>query len=667
MDGSHTGPAKRSRSQLGSESAERNGRNKRRSENGSGRFLEPFKSSSDEIIYRVLCPGSRIGSVIGKGGSIIKSLRQETGAKIKIEDGIPGVDERVISIATPGKARDKGSERSRRDKEHDDAPDESEAANVSDEGSLPSVQEALFKVHARIVDEENLSSDGDDTVTARLLVPNSQIGCLLGKGGKVIEQMRSETTAQIRILPKEQLPGCALPTDELVQISGDWKVVRKALHAVGSKLYENPPKDRPNRGTLAANRSSGGLFSAGTFFPEGNSLVSSGITGSFGLAPQLSSFGSVTTGTAGNWPYGSSEFNVVPGLSGSYESQKDVPEEEFVIRILCPDDKIGSIIGRGGNLIRQMREGTRAKIKIEDAVPDSDERVISISSFEAANSSISPTLEAALQLQSRIADLTMEKDAGNATTRLLVPSKNIGCLLGKGGSVITEMRKLTRANIRVMSKESLPRCALDSDELVQIVDDINVARDALIQIVSRLRENLFKEYLKSVVGSKGSTKFWSGLGNQGTNFDRRLESRSSEDLHHVSGLDVESAVRSSYGTSTGTWAYQGGSGGVSLGALSTYGSTVSQPTGLYGRSSALVANVASKTLEIKIPSTAVGAVLGKGGNNIAHIRQVSGAKVKLHDGKSGSLERTIEISGTPEQTQTAQSLLEAFINSESSF
>jgi poly(rC)-binding protein 2/3/4 len=41
---------------------------------------------------------------------------------------------------------------------------------------------------------------------------------LLGKGGKIIEQMREETGAQIRILPKEQLPGCALPTDELVQV-----------------------------------------------------------------------------------------------------------------------------------------------------------------------------------------------------------------------------------------------------------------------------------------------------------------------------------------------------------------------------------------------------------------------------------------------------------------
>ena len=99
----------------------------------------------------MLCPGDKIGGVIGKGGSIIKSLRQNTRAKIKVADGIPGVDERVIIIFSSPKER-----KSDRDDEDDDSAKQA---------------------------------------TTRLLVLNNQIGCLLGRGGKVIEKMRTDIGA----------------------------------------------------------------------------------------------------------------------------------------------------------------------------------------------------------------------------------------------------------------------------------------------------------------------------------------------------------------------------------------------------------------------------------------------------------------------------------------
>jgi poly(rC)-binding protein 2/3/4 len=37
--------------------------------------------------------------VIGKGGSIIKNLREETGARIKVADAVPGSEERVIIVS----------------------------------------------------------------------------------------------------------------------------------------------------------------------------------------------------------------------------------------------------------------------------------------------------------------------------------------------------------------------------------------------------------------------------------------------------------------------------------------------------------------------------------------------------------------------------------------
>lgn len=76
-----------------------------------------------------------------------------------------------------------------------------------------------------------------------------------------------------------------------------------------------------------------------------------------------------------------------------------------------------------------------------------------------------------MRLQPRCSE-KFEKDSGISilTTRLLVPSSRIGCLIGKGGSIISEMRNLTRANIRIISieNENLPMVASEDEQMVQV-------------------------------------------------------------------------------------------------------------------------------------------------------------------------------------------------------
>jgi poly(rC)-binding protein 2/3/4 len=80
--------------------------------------------------------------------------------------------------------------------------------------------------------------------------------------------------------------------------------------------------------------------------------------------------------------------------------------------------------------------------------------------------------------------------------RLLVPTKVIGCLIGRGGSIVNDMRKKTKADIRI-SKGDKPRRASSSDELVEVSGEADKLRDALVQIVLRLREDVLKESVDS--------------------------------------------------------------------------------------------------------------------------------------------------------------------------
>lgn len=82
-------------------------------------------------------------------------------------------------------------------------------------------QDAVLRVHSRL--SEML--DKGSAVAARLLVPSHQIGCLLGKGGAVIAEMRRATGASIRIFLKEQVPKCAQPNDEVVQVTSSSSIL----------------------------------------------------------------------------------------------------------------------------------------------------------------------------------------------------------------------------------------------------------------------------------------------------------------------------------------------------------------------------------------------------------------------------------------------------------
>ncbi|XP_052195733.1 KH domain-containing protein HEN4-like isoform X2 [Diospyros lotus] len=434
-----------------------------------------------DTVYRILCPSRKIGSVIGKGGNIVKALREETHAKITVAESVPGSDERVIIIYS-------ASTKVHRENESDE--DQDPAADKEDESMEPhcAAQDALLKVYDRIVEEELVGGmededEGGIVVTVRLLVPNNMVGCLLGKKGDVIQRLRSDTGASIRVLPAKHLPTCATDTDELVQLSGKPAVTKRALYEVSTLLHQNPKKDKPPLNFPMP-------YGAQGFHPPGPPMAnlpppdpvwSGRHPNSRDIVPPMSWMEG-----HGNqqFDYGPGDYNGGPPMHGG-----EAPSE-FSMKILCSAGKIGGVIGKGGFNVKQLQQETGASIHVEDASVDSEERVIRVSSFEALWDPRSQTIDAILQLQNRTSDFS---EKGIITTRLLVPSSKVGCILGQGGQVINEMRRRTQADIRVYSKEDKPKCAAGDEELVQISGNFGVAKDALAEIASRLRTRYLRD------------------------------------------------------------------------------------------------------------------------------------------------------------------------------
>lgn len=154
--------------------------------------------------------------------------------------------------------------------------------------------------------------------------------------------------------------------DNLIQITGNFSAVKRALLSVSSCFLENPRADSANSGATAA-KASGGLPSSTSshmdpFPKEGHP---SGRHASDHLSMGYPPFSG-------------------PEIIGA--NRRMVLEEEVIFKLLCQREKVGSVIGKGGSVVRAMQNETGAFIKVADGSPDSDEKVIIISAREACSS-----------------------------------------------------------------------------------------------------------------------------------------------------------------------------------------------------------------------------------------------------------------------------------------
>lgn len=59
--------------------------------------LDP-KAYQQEVTFRIICSNDRVGAVIGKGGSIVRALQNESGAIISVGPSLVECEDRLVTI-----------------------------------------------------------------------------------------------------------------------------------------------------------------------------------------------------------------------------------------------------------------------------------------------------------------------------------------------------------------------------------------------------------------------------------------------------------------------------------------------------------------------------------------------------------------------------------------
>uniref|UniRef100_A0A3Q2ZM53 Poly(rC) binding protein 3 n=1 Tax=Kryptolebias marmoratus TaxID=37003 RepID=A0A3Q2ZM53_KRYMA len=325
--------------------------------------MEPMKVQSEGGLNVTLTIRLLMHGKVRKGETV-KKMREDSGARINISEG--NCPERIVTITGP--------------------------------------TDAIFKAFAMIAykfeeDIINSMSNSPATskppVTLRLVVPASQCGSLIGKGGSKIKEMRESTGAQV------QVAGDMLPnsTERAVTISGAPEAIIQCVKQICVVMLESPPKGAtiPYRPKPASTPVifSGGQVRADPLGASTANLslllqhqplpvsVAPGFTHSF---PPFSSLPLPQfMNRSLNMPNYSLSFCLPPVFVCFLCSAAglDASNQASTHELTIPNDLIGCIIGRQGTKINEIRQMSGAQIKIANAMEGSSERQITITGTPA--------------------------------------------------------------------------------------------------------------------------------------------------------------------------------------------------------------------------------------------------------------------------------------------
>ncbi|XP_041428126.1 neuro-oncological ventral antigen 2 L homeolog isoform X1 [Xenopus laevis] len=348
-----------------------------------------------ELFLKVLIPSYAAGSIIGKGGQTIVQLQRETGATIKLsksKDFYPGTTERVCLVQ--GSAEALLSVHNFIAEKVREVP---QGAPKNDLGVLLPPQSTINAERAK---------------QAKLIVPNTTAGLIIGKGGATVRNIMEESGAWVQL---SQKPAGSNLHERVVTVSGEPSQVQKAIHSIIHKSREDPPQGTTHlnisyintQGPVANSNPTGSPYAGGAAEPvltpfqpappappaiSGgdllaisaalNTLASYGYSTGMGYNPLVGGVHPAAVNLLASY---TGEAGPSLGLGGGGILLEKMGAESVTgketLEMAVPETLVGAILGKGGKTLVEYQELTGARIQISkkgEFVPGTRSRKVTI-------------------------------------------------------------------------------------------------------------------------------------------------------------------------------------------------------------------------------------------------------------------------------------------------
>uniref|UniRef100_A0A8C8CU47 Heterogeneous nuclear ribonucleoprotein K n=2 Tax=Oncorhynchus TaxID=8016 RepID=A0A8C8CU47_ONCTS len=339
---------------------------------------QAFKRSrnTDEMVeLRVLLQSKNAGAVIGKGGKNIKALRTDYNASVSVPDS--SGPERILSVSA----------------------------------DIDTIGEILLKIIPTLEEYQHYNGIDFDC-ELRLLIHQSLAGGIIGVKGAKIKELRENTQTTIKLFQE----CCPQSTDRVVLVGGKPDRVVECIKVILDLVSEAPIKGRaqpydPNfydetydYGGFTMIYEERGRRPMGGFPMRGRGGFERMPPGRGGRPmppsrrdyddmsprrgppPPLPGRGGRGGSRARNLPLpppppprgGGDRFSHQSYHGNMDDRPNDIGGPVITTQVTIPKDLAGSIIGKGGQRIKQIRHESGASIKIDEPLEGSEDRIITI-------------------------------------------------------------------------------------------------------------------------------------------------------------------------------------------------------------------------------------------------------------------------------------------------
>ncbi|KAM3616735.1 RNA-binding protein Nova-2 isoform X2 [Chaetodon auriga] len=394
-----------------------------------------------EYFLKVLIPSYAAGSIIGKGGQTIVQLQKETGATIKLsksKDFYPGTTERVCLI--------QGTV---------------EALNGVHDFIAEKVREmpqSTQKTEPVSILQPQTTVNPDRVKQAKLIVPNSTAGLIIGKGGATVKAVMEQSGAWVQLSQKPE--GINLQ-ERVVTISGEPEQNRKAVEIIVQKIQEDPQSSSCLN--ISYSNITGPVANSNpTGSPYANSTEVMPAAAAAAAATASSLLGQASLAGVGAFPTTMSSLsgNDLLAITSALNTLASYGYNTNSLGLgLNPAAASGVLAAVAANAnpaaaaAANLLASYASDASTSAAHPAAGLGGFSLGSLAAATGATNGYLSAASPLVASSL-LATEKLAEGAkeVVEIAVPENLVGAILGKGGKTLVEYQELTGARIQISKK-----------------------------------------------------------------------------------------------------------------------------------------------------------------------------------------------------------------------
>lgn len=228
-------------------------------------FDQPSLPGSRAATFRFIVPNSRMGAIIGRQGNKIKEIQEASGARLHAgETMLPGSTERILSITGVADALHIAvyfvgmTLLEHPDRNTNNLPYRPAAMNRALNQSVMSSPLSAASPNSSMLSMGTASSPKvlgpiltPGFQTQQIFIPNDLVGCIIGKGGQKINEIRQLSASHIKIMERNAgIAAGGSGSERLVTITGPPPNIQMAVSLLYHRLEQEKMRLAQNTPSL---------------------------------------------------------------------------------------------------------------------------------------------------------------------------------------------------------------------------------------------------------------------------------------------------------------------------------------------------------------------------------------------------------------------------------